>query len=620
MLLDTIRIGIVGVALVAAPGFVPAVAPAAGPGALADPKLMVLDYSKVHFANHVRLLVTNQGLIGSTPGSRVPYASQPSAQWPDSNSAEYLYVEGPWIGALLNGEPHVTTAAYTSEFRPGTSELDRIYATYEGAAGGNRRPSPDADDDHDGRVDEDWLDGRDNDHDGRVDEDFAAISNQMFFCEYADTAAVIRQTDPTHVPLSLAVQQSSLAWSDPDRADFIGFDYRMINVGFDPLDRVFVGMFADCDIGMRGELDVSSDDEAGFWEGIVPVSAGETTRNVKVSMGYMWDADGDAGRAPGWIGFVVLGAQGPDTPGLRVPLSNFRMFSGRATFESGGEPTDDAERYQVLDGTAPLSLGPPDSTTGFHTPVQTTRADDYRILVAAGPVETLAPGDTLSFQVALVLGEGFEGLKQSAARAQLTFDGSWGEITAVEVQDLAAAATREGVVLTWRLPRAGGGEVTGVRVERAATYEGPYVRCAPMALEPAGAMQFVDRDVESGHEYWYRLVLESGGADSLVRPVHVVFDLSPRRTRLETPVVLANGSVQVTYEIAGVRRPVQLAVYDVLGRRRRVLDAGVRDAGRYVRIWDGRDVSAARLARGIYIVRLRAGGQDLAQKVALLRD
>jgi len=36
-----------------------------------------------------------------------------------------------------------------------------------------------ADDDGDGRIDEDALDGRDNDHDGAVDEDFAAISDRM---------------------------------------------------------------------------------------------------------------------------------------------------------------------------------------------------------------------------------------------------------------------------------------------------------------------------------------------------------------------------------------------------------------------------------------------------------
>lgn len=49
----------------------------------------------------------------------------------------------------------------------------------EGAAGGQRGFSARADDDGDGLVDEDPLDGRDNDGDGRTDEDFAAVSDAM---------------------------------------------------------------------------------------------------------------------------------------------------------------------------------------------------------------------------------------------------------------------------------------------------------------------------------------------------------------------------------------------------------------------------------------------------------
>ncbi len=51
--------------------------------------------------------------------------------------------------------------------------------TAEGAEHGLRGFSPGADDDRDGLVDEDRLDGRDNDGDGLVDEDFAAIGDRM---------------------------------------------------------------------------------------------------------------------------------------------------------------------------------------------------------------------------------------------------------------------------------------------------------------------------------------------------------------------------------------------------------------------------------------------------------
>ncbi|MBU2502352.1 hypothetical protein KJ682_13550 [bacterium] len=51
--------------------------------------------------------------------------------------------------------------------------------TSEGVPGGLRGFAAGADDDRDGRVDEDPLDGLDNDQDGLVDEDFAAIGDTM---------------------------------------------------------------------------------------------------------------------------------------------------------------------------------------------------------------------------------------------------------------------------------------------------------------------------------------------------------------------------------------------------------------------------------------------------------
>ncbi|MFN2371872.1 MAG: FlgD immunoglobulin-like domain containing protein [Candidatus Krumholzibacteriia bacterium] len=58
----------------------------------------------------------------------------------------------------------------------------------EGCPGGHRGFSADADDDGDGLVDEDRLDGLDNDGDGLVDEDFAAVSDAMIAVSRPGTA------------------------------------------------------------------------------------------------------------------------------------------------------------------------------------------------------------------------------------------------------------------------------------------------------------------------------------------------------------------------------------------------------------------------------------------------
>jgi hypothetical protein len=389
----------------------------------------------VHNCGQLLIHISNFGLIGSRPGQNFPYSGAPSAQWPKGSGTEYLFSAGLWVGANKNGEVHVTTGQPDMEFRAGRSELDVIYETRELAPGGARLPAPNADDDRDGRIDEDWLNGRDDDGDGRIDEDFAAISNQMFFCEYNDSDPQIKLGLPDHEPLNLLVQQASLCWESPIADDFIGLEFTLVNTGLNPLNDVYLGFYADCDIGPRGGEDVFNDDLAGFWEGRRGVRVGARTRNVRVSIGYMFDDDGDEGQSEGYIGLMFLGAQDPNGDGLPRPIAlrNFRMFSGNGAYEQGGDPTNDEQRYAILNGTSPRSLGPP-GPDGFRTAQPARRVEDYRMTVSAGrdpsdpddhTFEVIEPGDTLRFQAALVLGRGFQGMLDNAAQAQLTFDGAY---------------------------------------------------------------------------------------------------------------------------------------------------------------------------------------------------
>jgi hypothetical protein len=63
---------------------------------------------------------------------------------------------------------------------------------------------------------------------------------------------------------------------------------------------------------------------------------------------------------------------------------------------------------------------------------------------------------------------------------------------------------------------------------------------------------------------------------------------------------------------------VDLAVYDVAGRRVRVLVNDTRNAGKYEEAWDGRGERGERLASGIYFVRLRVLDKQITQRLVLL--
>ncbi|MCB2198641.1 T9SS type A sorting domain-containing protein [bacterium] len=73
-----------------------------------------------------------------------------------------------------------------------------------------------------------------------------------------------------------------------------------------------------------------------------------------------------------------------------------------------------------------------------------------------------------------------------------------------------------------------------------------------------------------------------------------------------------NASTRIAYDLPRAGR-VNLAVYDLLGRRVALLDEGLRGAGRHEVSWE------ADAASGTYIVRLQSESFDQAQKVLLVR-
>ncbi len=64
---------------------------------------------------------------------------------------------------------------------------------------------------------------------------------------------------------------------------------------------------------------------------------------------------------------------------------------------------------------------------------------------------------------------------------------------------------------------------------------------------------------------------------------------------------------------------VEVAVYDVSGRRVAVLDAGERSAGDHELFWDGVNDAGSRVATGVYFVRLEAGARTCVEKTALVK-
>jgi hypothetical protein len=377
-------------------------------------RVLVTDGSNVHNVGELHMHVGNWAFFGSTPGSGAPFADAPSAEWPSGSGIEYLYAAGLWVGAIKNGVPAVSTALYEFEMRPTEDPIDIIYRSSEWAPNGKRHPDPDADDDGDGMVDEDWLNGRDDDGDAMIDEDFAAVSDQMFSCWHTDNQPIALETYPQHNPLDIMLRQETYQWSDDGFDDFVGVEFTITNIGTAVLENVYLGCFVDPDCGPRGQPGSFSDDATGFYssEAICTESGG-----FPVDIGYAYDVDGDGGQTPGYFGVLALGhpvdPYGVSAP-ERVRFNTYAHFSGAQSYEDGGDPTNDFERYELMS-----------SETIERS---STVPRDFRYLVSIGPFSELRPGNSMVFQFAFVVGDGLDGMVDNAVAAKRLFRGTWYDV------------------------------------------------------------------------------------------------------------------------------------------------------------------------------------------------
>lgn len=114
-----------------------------------------------------------------------------------------------------------------------------------------------------------------------------------------------------------------------------------------------------------------------------------------------------------------------------------------------------------------------------------------------------------------------------------------------------------------------------------------------------------------------------GGHDTVLRysdpaPVAEGDAIQPRLLLTRADPNPFTTTIQIGYALPQPG-PVRLAVYDLLGRRARVLCDGVRAAGRHRASWDGRDALGRPMPSGVYFARLEAGGESATWRICLAR-
>jgi hypothetical protein len=371
-------------------------------------------------AGNVFVKVTNAGVVGNAFPS---LSSDPSGQWPGASGIEYLNFIVLAVGAV-NPEATDPTAvrrvsAFT-EWRPPTADpVDRIYRSFEGAPGGARLTNDDGDlDPATGRprIDEEFLNGRDDDGDGLIDEDYSAVGQQQLTCEMRDDtpAALADVSNEKHVPLVLECRQSAWAYSLPGFQDFDAIEYTIFNRSGHRLDSLYVGFFVDMDAGPASSANYYVDDRdvpafpgGQFRQTLDPADplarGGCPTRTVSLHGFSVVDNDGDGGVTPG-VGSLLLFGHTIDPLGLvappRVGFHSFRSFVRGTPYVSGGAPTTDHQRYELM------SSGENVDSTGSVTAAAGDQPGDYAAWCSVGPFLQVPDGGSVTATIGFAVGPG----------------------------------------------------------------------------------------------------------------------------------------------------------------------------------------------------------------------
>jgi len=280
-----------------------------------------------NYANHdvgnLRITVTNQGILGFMDGSQ-------------SEGVGFIY---PFTGSNL---------------------------LFTGSLWVAESPSYVANRDYDADPAKEWM--ASTGPDGQVVVDYNGTSDADIHAAYTD--------DGGAAPRGLYVRQESWAFADGDRDDSVIVRYFIENRGTATLADLYVGLFADFDIGT-----------SAFDEGAVETSQ---------LMAYM-HSDGV------YAGVRLLnGTAEPDG------LANLTLIRNQTYVWPDGYVID-RHKFGFLANNGPE----------YNLPVSDT-ADDYSVQVSAGPFN-LRPGEVNEVAFAVVGGESLESLLTNAANAQETY-------------------------------------------------------------------------------------------------------------------------------------------------------------------------------------------------------
>jgi len=291
--------------------------------------------NRVHRRSNIWMNITNWGYFGNSGENRSdamddpcrPGEWAPQCEYPGGSNVQYLFMGSLWLGALIRAEgyeyPRVSVGMdgwlTTHEFWPG-----------EGATNSQQN----------GIIERSTLplqfDCLGNPIAAFQD---SAVSEQDFVCSYADTLteSFYVNTDPMdgpHVPLGIKIIQKSYAWTYNYAQNFIIIDWEIENIAGNYLKNLYVGLYVDADVGVKGNTERHTDDICGFQKWFYYERPDGLTDSSVINTAWIADNDGRPNKVASGADFIA-----PAVTGVRVVRApNPKLRTSFNWWISNGDP------------------------------------------------------------------------------------------------------------------------------------------------------------------------------------------------------------------------------------------------------------------------------------------
>ncbi len=207
----------------------------------------------------------------------------------------------------------------------------------------------------------------------------------------------------------------------------------------------------------------------------------------------------------------------------------------------------------------------------------------------------------------------------------VNWEGSGDISLPVQISEISATTDERGIVLRWRTESEA--DLLGFHVWRSLKEQEGYILLTNTHIEPKGSSsrgveyQYIDKDVESGMVYWYKIeaALHDGRREfygplsvDCARAVPSNYYLSQNYPNPFNPVTSFSYQIPVACDVT-------VTVYNLLGEEVKVLIDKYHEPGYYRLEWNGLDKNENRAASGIYLLHIMAGSFSMVRKMALMR-